>query len=489
MTPTAALEPALDRLDQLCRELTPMAGSARARRTVEDLRASLREPLRLAVVGRVKAGKSTLVNAVVGRRVAPTRAGECTRIVTWYRYGSPDRACLESADGTTRDVPLGNGELPEDLGGSVPAGSRLVVHLQAGALRDLTLIDTPGLDSLTAENDNATRGAILGAGDSAAAAGQADALLYVVRDSARDGDRDFLRRFRETTGRTGASALSAVGVLSQADVFGAPDRDPMAQAGAYARELARAGTAELSAVVALSGLLAQTARTGQVDEEVARQLAGLGSLDPRLLRVWPQIDLPAGLVAEQVERLFTLFGPYGVAGGRQVAARGARALRGWCEDASGLGDLESVVRDRLLPRTRLIKAARCLRVLDALTDALTDGERARSLVEEARLDPALHGLQEMDALEALLARSSGSALLEPLQQVASDAADAVRVGLRAEAGTTEVAAAARRRTAAAMSELALAVDRTEAEAARVLARSYQLIARRAAAAPPTRRPA
>src|SRR5688572_3535471 len=46
----------------------------------------LAEPLRVAIAGRVKAGKSTLVNALVGERLAPTDAGECTRIVTWYRH-------------------------------------------------------------------------------------------------------------------------------------------------------------------------------------------------------------------------------------------------------------------------------------------------------------------------------------------------------------------------------------------------------------------
>jgi hypothetical protein len=473
--PISAGESALKRLDQLCRDVGSTTASAEVGRSVEDLRVSLHEPLRLAVVGRVKAGKSTLVNALVGRRVAPTRAGECTRIVTWYRYGSPDRAYLESADGARRDVPLVAGALPEDVEGGIQAGSRLIVHLQAGALRDLTLIDTPGLDSLTTENDAATRNAILGAAESTAAAGQADALLYVVRDSARAGDRDFVRTFRETAGLTGVSALSAVGVVAQADVFGAPDRDPMTQADVYAQQLAQGSSADLSAVVALSGLLAQTARTGQVDEDVARQLAALGTLDPRLLRVWRQVQLPSGLQSEQVQRLFTLFGPYGVAGGGHVAAQGARALRSWCEEASGLRALESVVRDRMLPRTRLIKAARCLRALEALSD----GESGRSLVEQARLDPALHLLHEMDALEALRAGASDSVLLKRLQQVASDTSDALRVGLPADAPATDVAAAARRGNAAAMSELALAVNRSEAEAARVLARSYQLIARRA----------
>ena len=46
------------------------------------VRDRLDEPLRVAIAGRVKSGKSTLLNALVGDRLAPTDAGECTRIVT-----------------------------------------------------------------------------------------------------------------------------------------------------------------------------------------------------------------------------------------------------------------------------------------------------------------------------------------------------------------------------------------------------------------------
>ena len=45
----------------------------------------LDEPLRLAIAGKVKAGKSTLLNALVGEQLAPVDAGECTKVVTWYR--------------------------------------------------------------------------------------------------------------------------------------------------------------------------------------------------------------------------------------------------------------------------------------------------------------------------------------------------------------------------------------------------------------------
>jgi GTPase SAR1 family protein len=43
--------------------------------------------LKIAIAGRVKAGKSTLVNALIGDQIAPTDAGECTQIVTWFSDG------------------------------------------------------------------------------------------------------------------------------------------------------------------------------------------------------------------------------------------------------------------------------------------------------------------------------------------------------------------------------------------------------------------
>ena len=64
----------------------------RARDAVASIRRRLDEPLRVAVAGRVSAGKSTLVNALLSQRVVPVGAGECTQVVTWLRYGEVDEA-------------------------------------------------------------------------------------------------------------------------------------------------------------------------------------------------------------------------------------------------------------------------------------------------------------------------------------------------------------------------------------------------------------
>ena len=77
------------------------AGTADAAR-MRALADRLGGPLRVAIAGRVKAGKSTLLNALVADRLAPTDAGECTRIVTWYADGHTYRVGADLLTGATR---------------------------------------------------------------------------------------------------------------------------------------------------------------------------------------------------------------------------------------------------------------------------------------------------------------------------------------------------------------------------------------------------
>src|SRR4051794_28130721 len=75
-------------------------------------------PLRVAIAGKVKAGKSTLLNALVGDQVAAVDAGECTRVVTWYRAATEPRIVLEPRSGPFRVLPARRrgGALVIDLG-------------------------------------------------------------------------------------------------------------------------------------------------------------------------------------------------------------------------------------------------------------------------------------------------------------------------------------------------------------------------------------
>jgi GTPase SAR1 family protein len=452
---------------------------AELRRPFDEVRETLHAPLRLAVVGRVKAGKSTLVNALVGRRVAPTAAGECTQVVTWYTYGSPDRAEVQLRDGSTLPLVLDHGAVPASLDVPVDEVRRIVVHLQAGALRDLTLIDTPGLATLTAANEEATRRALLGDGSSTAAAGDADALLFAIREAERQDDFDFLRDFHRASGSLSATAVNTVCVLTQADLFGDGDlsgEDPFVLARGVADRIAMEHPTDFSAVVPVSGLLAQTARTGLVTEQLARTLRQLEAADPVLLRLWRQIGAPDGVGDAEMTGLWDAIGPHGVVAGRAVAPEGAAALRTWMAATSGLDELDTAIQRQLLPRAHLIKAIRALSVAATLAPGLPDPEDARARIEAALLAPALHPLAELRALRLLGAHAPASPLVPRLEAVVDDP-DGV---LEAASGA---AAELRRAAAYAAGEATRSVVPAEIEAARVLARSYQLLARRVAGSP------
>ncbi|MGH3779747.1 MAG: dynamin family protein, partial [Pseudonocardiaceae bacterium] len=112
----------------------------------------LDEPLRVAVAGKIKAGKSTLLNALVGEQIAPTDAGECTQVVTWYLDAASPRVTLMPRMGVPRQLPLirTDGRLEFDLRGSTPEEvERLLVDWPSRSLRTTTLIDTPGIASLS----------------------------------------------------------------------------------------------------------------------------------------------------------------------------------------------------------------------------------------------------------------------------------------------------------------------------------------------------
>jgi hypothetical protein len=373
-------------------------------RVVNTLRAQLSrldEPLRVAIAGKVKAGKSTLLNSLVGEAIAATDAGECTRVVTWYRGGPSPQIMMYPKEGAPTALPVvrRDGVLEIDMQGTPAARlDRLVVDWPAQSLRAMTLIDTPGIASLS--TDVAARAhRFLAPEDDAPC--EADAVVYLMRHL-HVTDTDFLESFRDQ-GVARATAVNTVAVLSRADEIGAGRIDAMVSArgiaGRYRAEPALRGLCQN--VVAVAGLLAHTGRTlSQAEFAALRELAAL----PRETLESALTSADRFLVADSVDtrrRLLSRFGMFGIRLSTTLIRQGtnsASELATELVDRSGLRDLQRTLHTQFGERQEILKARSALLSLERTLRF--DG--GRGLISEVeRLLTTTHEFTELRLLGAL----------------------------------------------------------------------------------------
>jgi hypothetical protein len=391
-----------------------------------DLDRRLREPLRLALAGMVKAGKSTLLNAMLGERLAPTDAGECTRVVTWYRYSTTPTITLHPHEGPPRQMPIrrDEGRLVLELGDVSPEETAWIdVGWPSSGLRSLILIDTPGIASLS--KDVSARSTDFLVPD--AAPSSADAIVYLMRHM-HASDLKFLESFRDTA--AGASqTVNAVAVLSRADEIGAGRIDSLLSAGKVARRYEQdGGLASLSlGVVPIAGLLAESARTMREDEFSAfRDLAGLDRKAREALMVSADRFVrpsDATSLSEETRRgLLSRFGIFGVRLASALIRAGATDSTQLSEQLvqqSGLNELQQFIQAQFRTRAATLKVRG---VLDALQTLIRENPRAgteKIVGGVERIYASAHTLREL----SLLARARSSDL--PLSH--SDAVEAERI--------------------------------------------------------------
>ena len=402
--------------DQVRGELGPDAAQQ-----VGQIRQQLAEPLRVAIAGRLKAGKSTLVNALIGRRVAPTAVGECTRVVTRFRYGPADRIDVVGRDGRRRSLPLDDdGMIPQRLGVPLARVAYVDVTLTSEKLRDLTVVDTPGLASTDAgvsaraEEAVGTSTAPFDADidpDSSAEVAAAEAVVYVFTQAVRADDARALEAFRAASARLASSPINAIGVLGKVDTLVAGAADPWPVAGPLAGQQAVLLGRTVSDVVPVAGLLAETAEAGRLtgaDGNALRELARMPTDQLRLLLASADLfrTRPAPIPADQRERLLDLLDLYGVGFAlAQYAAEPALPtgeLVRRLAAASGLPRLRNTLEQTFRWRADAIKAGWALSRLDRLAGRVRDPrdrDRLRDTVQRLLRDPAYHRLRLLDAAQ------------------------------------------------------------------------------------------
>ncbi len=381
---------------------------------LDRIAARLDEPIRIALAGSLKAGKSTLVNALVGEPIAPTDATEATRIVTWFSHGPTPGVTAVHYGGSRSNVPItrdAGGALSFDFGEINPDDvADLEVRWPAAELIDATIIDTPGTSSLSRDVSARTL-RLLVPGDGVP---RVDAVVFLLR-TLNAADIGLLKQIGELVGGS-AGALGVIGVASRADEIGAGRIDAMLSA----KDVAARFTAEMDktgicqAVVPVAGLLALTARTLRQDEFVA--LDKLAAVDPAELNkvmlsadrfVRPDDTLPVDPATRA--RLLDRFGMFGI---RMAVA----VLRAGVSDAAGLADellersglvaLRDVIDQQFAQRSGLLKAHTALLSLRRLVEVNPVAATPRIIAD---IDPLLadtHAFEELRLLSQLHSRST-----------------------------------------------------------------------------------
>lgn len=482
-----APRPALiDQVASLCREAGEAAGG-RCRSEADEMERRLAEPLRLAIAGRVKAGKSTLLNALIGERLAATDAGECTRVVTWYRHGTAYEVAAVLRDGTRRELRFRreDGALEIDLGSlAVDEVERLEVSWPAERLNRFTLVDTPGLESLDADRSHRTR-VLLGIDEPGHS--QVDAVIYLMRHLHRS-DAEFLEAFMDGS-LARPSPVNAVAVLSRADEIGAGRLDALDSATAIAGRYAADPMVQswCATVVPVAGLIAETGATLREDEAARlRDMAGLdpGELEEMLLSV-DRFTAPgvSPLTSEYRRDLIVRLGLFGVrlCLGRLRADPGltASALAAGLLATSGVDRLIDVLETDLGPRSSALQARSALVGLRALAGELETEDPVAATRLQAGIERVESGAHELAELHLLHLVLTGQVVfpedrMREITRLTTDGEPWERMGLGSEAGHEEVRAAAvggieRWRTAAAHP----LSDRVTVDACEIVVRCYE----------------
>ena len=200
---------------------------------INTLKSKVHTKCTLAVGGRVKAGKSTFINTLLGEKLALVGTSETTATINYFVYGKPadpdkpvkvvykdGREVFESQ--AFMDAFQGNDARTMALSKGILYFERA---LENPILKEIDLVDTPGTGAVVDEHQGAAESAF-GIKDlqdlrkehskqTQDLVKKADAVIYLVGAVANQDNKQFLDNFQQAC--DGASALNAIGIISRID--------------------------------------------------------------------------------------------------------------------------------------------------------------------------------------------------------------------------------------------------------------------------------
>jgi Dynamin family len=323
---------------------------------------ALEQPMKVAVIGLAKAGKSTLMNALLRADLVATDDSICTSKITFFRYSQEEMVRYHFLDGSVRVASLAELHSATRRGGNEALQSQLSfveVLLSNPALTAFDLIDTPGGESHLISDSAETRAFMEGHGY--------EAIVYVFRQGVHQKSAETVSSFRGVA-LNRSTPLNSIGVLSCIDRYWQNlDDDPLGASSAVVDRLrSEPAVQELFfRIFPICGLLAFAAYT--LDDATVQALRELGNLPrehlgkllrnaSRLVKDYPTEEI---LVSARVRQgLLDRFGLYGIWVAVEILRGGdigRTALAASLLQASGMVDLERALKGHFGARSFLIK--------------------------------------------------------------------------------------------------------------------------------------
>lgn len=201
----------------------------------EKLASQVSQPCIVAVVGQVKAGKSSFINALLHDNLAKVGTTETTATINQFRYSngkilsrSPVRCFWRNGQYQDVDLVFLNSLQGNDIETLRRADGidHLEYYLPNPDLERVTLVDTPGTGAAVDEHQNVTAEFMhlhrqlreRHDQETRELRDTADAVIYLIGAVARSADQKFLEEFSQLT-QSQTRAFNAVGVMSKIDLY------------------------------------------------------------------------------------------------------------------------------------------------------------------------------------------------------------------------------------------------------------------------------
>lgn len=168
---SVALDKIVTRIEEAEKSSENNSGKLSLERDIEDIKVAsknLREGVfRLLVLGDMKRGKSTFLNALIGERLLPSDVNPCTAVLTVLRYGAQKTVTVHFNDGKSPQTldfdsfkhkytidPSEAKRLEQEQKQAFPDVSHAVVEYPLPLLeKGIEIIDSPGLNDTEARNE------------------------------------------------------------------------------------------------------------------------------------------------------------------------------------------------------------------------------------------------------------------------------------------------------------------------------------------------